>query len=312
MGLVLLVAGLGLLALPALTRQPARRLRPDAWARGSALTLAGGAVVFELAAVLHAAPTVLRTFGVSALASACERLVGPLAPGGPWTGWPATAIAVTVPVLGWVGLARVRAVRGATRIESWLGHHEPFAGHELVVLPTPEVLAVSVPGRPGQIVVSEGLVEALAPVELAVVLRHEAAHLDHRHERYLLLATALEHAFTFLPPVRRSTATLRTALERWADEEATGEDVSQREALRAALLSLSGALDAPELAAFSAAQTVFERVRAMASAPPRPSLLRRVAIYAPGFALGLAVLVATGAWAGEVRLVVAMAGRCAL
>jgi Zn-dependent protease with chaperone function len=311
MGLVLLAAGLGLLALPGLIRRPARRLLPDVWARGTALTLAGGAVVFELAALLHASPTVLRAFGVSALASACERLVGPLAPGGPWTGWPAAAAAVTVPLLAWVGLARARIVRRATHIEPWLGRHEPFAGHELVVLPSPELLAVSVPGGPGQIVVSEGLLEALTPGELGAVLRHEAAHLDHRHERYLLLATALEHAFPFLPPVRRSTATLRTALERWADEEATGEDVTQRQALRGALLGMSGALEAPELAAFSAVQTVFERVRAMESAPPRSSFARHVAVNAPGVALGVAVLVATGAWAGEVRLVLAMAGRCA-
>lgn len=310
MGLVLLASGLALLALPGLTRRLARRLPPEAWARGSALTLAAGAVVLELAALLHAAPTLLRALGVPALASACERVLGPLAPGGPWTGWTAAAVALTVPALGGIGLARARSVRRATRIESWLGRHEPFAGHELVVLPTDEVLAVSVPGQPGQIVVSEGLAEALSPAELRAVLRHEAAHLDHRHQRYLLLATALEHAFPLFPPVRRSTAILRTALERWADEEAAGETPAEREALRDALLGLTGALVAPELAAFSAAQTVFERLRAMEGALPRPSLARHVAVHAPAAAIGLAVLVATGAWAGEMRLLLAMAGRC--
>lgn len=312
MGLVLLAAGLGLLVLPGLTYRLARRMPPAAWARSTGRTLLAGAVVVELAAVIHAAPTILRAAGISALASACERLVGPLAPGGPWTGWPAAAVALTLPALAGVGLARARSVRRATRIEGWLGRHDRFAGYDLAVLPTPALLAVSVSGADGQIVVSEGLVEALSPAELTAVLRHEAAHLDHRHDRYLLLATALEHAFVLLSPVRRSTGALRVALERWADEEATGETTAERVVLHAALLGLSGALAAPGIAAFSAAETVFERLQAMRAAPPRSCRPRYAVVYAPAVVLGLTVTLAGGVWAGDLGMVIAMAGRCAV
>lgn len=310
MALVLLAGGLALLALPGATRRLGRQLDPAEWSRFCALGLAGGAAVLELAAVLAAAPTVLRAAGVTELAAACQRMLGPLAPGGAAVGWAAAAMAVTIPALGALGVARACLSHRTFRIEPWLGEHRAFGDYELVVLPAEEPLALAVDGAPPQIVVTEGLVGALAPEELDAVLRHEAAHLKHRHQRYLLVATALEHAFAFLPFTRRSTAALRAALERWADETAAGEAGEFRAVVRGALLGVTRALVDPAVAAFSAAETVVERLDALEAPPPRPARLRRAAVYAPALVAGAAVLVAFGAWGSEAQAVLAMAGRC--
>ncbi|MGH9242717.1 MAG: M56 family metallopeptidase, partial [Acidimicrobiales bacterium] len=218
---LLAVAGLGLLALPWLARPLGRRLAPSEWSRLCLLAIGAGAAAVEAAAVLLAAPTVLRALGVPALAASCQRMLGPLTPGGPAAGWAAAAVGVTIPVLGAIGVVRARRTCQAARVEPCLGEHRTLDEGELVVLPTPHVLAVSVAGPGGQVVVSEGLVNALSPAQLDLVISHEAAHLANDHHRYLTLATAVEHAFAAFPPARRSTAALRVALERWADEEAT-------------------------------------------------------------------------------------------
>ena len=310
MAAVLVLGGLALLALPGALRRLGRQLPPAEWARLSALVLVVGAAVAEAATVTMAVPTVLRAVGVPALAAACERMLGPLVPGGRGAGWAAAVVAVALPALAAVGALRTRRSQRLFHIEPWLGRHQAFDGYELVVLPTDSPMALAVDGPRPQVVVSEGLCCALSPAELEAVLHHEAAHLAHGHQRYLLLATAVEHAFVFWPLARRSTKALRAALERWADESAAGGGTASRAVVRCALLRVTGALVDPALAAFSAAETVVERLDALGAAPPRPSALRRAGVYLPGLLLGAGVLVLLGVWAGEVRAVVAMAGRC--
>jgi Zn-dependent protease with chaperone function len=308
--LVLLLGGLCLLVLPGGARRLGRQLDPAEWARLSAALLVSGAAVVWLSTVLFAAPTVLRAAGVPHLAEACERMLGPLVLGGPAVGWSALVLAVALPVLSGVGIGRARRDQRWCHVEPWLGEHERFDGHDLVVLPTVEMLAVSVQGCPSQIVVSKGLVDTLSPTELAAVLRHEAAHLEHRHHRFLVVATALEHGFAVLPLVGRSTGALRTALERWADEAAAGEGDVARATLRSALLGVTMAIVDPALAAFAAAETVIERLDALDGDLSRPSAFRHAAVYLPAVAVSAAVLVALGAWAGDVRALLAMSGRC--
>lgn len=307
----LIAGGLALLALPGATRRLGRGLDPAEWSRLCSLALAAGAAVLELAVVLLAAPTVLRSVGVPALAAACERMLAPLTPGGPLAGWSAAALALALPGRSLLGVLRARRSYRTFRIEGWLGEHTTFGAHELVVLPTDEPLALTVDGYAPQIIVSEGLVAVLTGEELDAVLRHEAAHLRHHHQRPLLLATAVEHGFGFLPFVRRSAGTLRIALERWADEEAAGELGQERSTVRGALLGMTRALVAPAaVASFSAAETVMERLDALEAAPPHPSRWRRMALYVPGVLLGGLVLLSLGTWAGEVRALLAMTGRC--
>lgn len=88
-------------------------------------------------------------------------------------------------------------------------------GETLVILDEPAPRAFAVPGRPGTVVVSSGLVRSLTPEERLVVLAHERAHLDRRHHRYTLIA---DLAVAVLPFARPFAASVRHSTERWADE----------------------------------------------------------------------------------------------
>src|SRR5581483_3338883 len=266
--LVLLLGGVTLLALPGAARRLGRQLEPAEWARLCLFALVAGAIAIEAAFVLVAAPTALRAAGVPALAAACERMLRPLTPGGPGIGWTAVGAAVAVPVMAGFGALRTRRTQRRCWIEPWIGQHEPLDGHELVVLPTPMPLALAVSDPHPQIVVSEGLVDVLSPAELDAVLRHEAAHLTCGHHHYLRCAGALDHAFSFVPFARRSTKALRAALERWADESAAGVASSSRATVRSALLEVTRVQIDPAIAAFSAAETLVERLDALDTAPP--------------------------------------------
>jgi Peptidase family M48 len=145
------------------------------------------------------------------------------------------ATAVEVAVLG-LGLTSVlepawqaarcceRVGPPAVRLEPTLGQHQAGDGHDLLVLPNPGLFADGIAGQPSRVVVSGGLVDTPADDELAAVPRHEATHLRHHQERYLLVARVVEHTLGAVPLVRRSAAVLRCALERWADDEAATND----------------------------------------------------------------------------------------
>jgi hypothetical protein len=312
--LVLVASGLALLALPGAARASGRGLHPAEWARLCVAALVGGTFVIEVAALLYAAPTLARLSGIHVLAQLCERMLRPLAPGGSLVGRVAVVVAVMLPLLAALGWWRAQREARSARVESWLGRHEPWGDHELVVLPTAQPVAVSVPPLPrasgGQIVVSEGLVDMVHAVELDAVLRHEAAHLRHSHHLYLAAVAIVDHAFAWFPPARRSTATLRIALERWADEEAAA-GCGSRDVVRDALLTVTVSLVAgPAIAAFSAAETIIERVEALDGDVPRPRLRTHLLLYCPGFLVGATAVVALAAWATGASSVLAMAGQC--
>lgn len=91
------------------------------------------------------------------------------------------------------------------------------AGRRLSVRASDRPFAYAVPGRPGCVVVSTGLLSALKPRERQVVFAHERAHLVARHDRHLLVAALAD---AIVPVLRPLTARLRLATERAADEEA--------------------------------------------------------------------------------------------
>ena len=118
---------------------------------------------------------------------------------------------------------------------------------ELLVLPTPEPVAYAVPGHPGHIVVSAGMLRALDDDERRVLLAHERAHLRHQHHRYVRLADLSASLAPFLAPL---ATRVRFATERWADEEAASEVGDRRLVARALAHAAleSAALPAPEMA----------------------------------------------------------------
>lgn len=310
--LVLLAVGVALLALPGLARPLGRRMAPSEWTRLCAVALGGGAALVELTVVAYALPTVLRAVGAPLLASLCERMLGPLVPGGAAAGWASAVAAVALAAAAAVGARRAARERRALWCEPWFGEHDDRGAYELVVLPTAELVAVSVPAFPrGQVVVSEGLIDTLAPDELDAVLSHERAHLVNRHDRFLLLATAVEHAFAVFPWVRHSTSVLRVSVERWADEDAAGQAPHSRRVVRDALIDVTAALVAePSVAAFSHADTVMERIEALAHPAPRPSRLAHAVLYLPGTGLAAVAAYALLTWGAGMQRVVAMAGTC--
>lgn len=307
MVLLILLSGSLLIALPGLARPVGRRLAPREWSMLCAVALAGGALLIEIGLVLLAAPTVLVALGAPTLASACERLLGPLLPGGPLLGMVAVPPALTMPMLAGLGIRRERRRRGRRALEPWVGDHLEWEGLDVVVLPTDDVVAFSVSHGHPQILVSAGMVAALSRDELEAVLRHERAHLRQGHHRFLGLAAAVDHG---LPLARPSTAALRVALERWADEVAVAGDQAARMALRGALLQATMGTTGPGLAAFSPLETVMERLDALQSPPRRPSRIRRGLLYSPGLAIALVALGASAAWIGDAHVLVAMTSHC--
>jgi len=288
MTLIVSLGGLGLLLLPWFLRSRLTQLSPAEWTRATSISLRSGLGLLQFGLLATAAPTVLGGAGAHELAETCSQVLGPPAPGGDLTGW------TSLGLLGWVLSARwrarrhVRRVTDTTRIEPWLGKHTESGGYDLAVVPAMEPLAYSVPGPHPQIVVSEGLCEAMTAEELAAVIRHEASHLRRGHHRELVLACEIETLFARLPSLARATGVLRLAVERCADEDAIirPEDRHDvRRALTKTAMTLAGAV-----AAFTPAGTIVARLAAL-DHPPVASTVRRaqaVAMIGAPVALGLA------------------------
>lgn len=121
-----------------------------------------------------------------------------------WLGVPALVLAI-------VGLVRVIVVmRGYRRLRHDIAGSVEIADHD-------QPFAFTLPGRGGHIVLSSGLVEMLDEAEQAVVVAHEHAHADNRHDRYLLVAQIAAALVPFLRPLADR---LHFSLERCADEVA--------------------------------------------------------------------------------------------
>jgi Zn-dependent protease with chaperone function len=310
----LLVSALGLLAMPGLLRPFARRLPPAEWATLCALLLATGMIALEVLAVLAATPTVMRAVGLHQIADLCQEALGRLIPGQAPVGWAGFAVATSIPVLGVREVLRVRRARRAVRVgvgpaAERLTQHV----HAVVVVPSDRLVAFSVPGPAPRVVLSRRLAEELTDGELTAVLHHELAHLRNRHDRYLLLASVIEASLGLLGPVRRSTAALRAALERWADEQAAATSGAGRAGLRSALLRVAASMAGvdPRLAAFLTASTMAERIEALQEdAQARGALPRRLSIYAPAVLLLLGAPVLVGAILGQADVLHHLADIC--
>lgn len=139
-----------------------------------------------------------------------------------------------------VGVAAMAA--GVGRRWSFRGRLFPPGTAELVVLPSDTPEAFAVPGRPGHIVVSAGMLRRLDDNERRVLLAHERAHLHRRHHRYVAVANVAAGAVPMLRPLRDR---VHFATERWADEDAADvvgdRRLVARAICRAALVRNDGA-----------------------------------------------------------------------
>ncbi|MFJ9618572.1 M56 family metallopeptidase [Streptomyces noursei] len=143
--------------------------------------------------------------------------------------------------------AELRAARRAADAHGLAG--------DLCVLPESAPDAYALPGRPGRVVVTAGMLRALPPAEREALFAHERAHLAGRHHLFLLAA---ELAAVCHPLLRELRSPLAYALERWADESAAARvgdrQVTARAIGRAALAARTHAA-APRPSAAAAATT---------------------------------------------------------
>ncbi|ATY13114.1 hypothetical protein CU254_23755 [Amycolatopsis sp. AA4] len=124
---------------------------------------------------------------------------------------------------GAFALAAIRLYRHQLRL-----HDRHFADLSIVCraragvwwLPLEEKLAYSVAGKPGLVVLSEGLAKDLSEAELAAVVDHERSHLRGRHHRLVGFAHAVAAALPFVPLARRSPEFAAAAVELSADAAA--------------------------------------------------------------------------------------------
>jgi hypothetical protein len=115
--------------------------------------------------------------------------------------------------VGSAAARRMLALRDAFRLAAAL----PTAGGELAVIDHPERNAYAVPGRPGRIVVSRGLLRGLDAPQRRAVLAHERAHLAHHHHLHHAVAHVAAAAN---PLLHRLPGAVALSTERWADESA--------------------------------------------------------------------------------------------
>jgi hypothetical protein len=125
------------------------------------------------------------------------------------------------------GWRRARALVSAAREARCL----PGSG-QVVVIPDGTADAYTVPGWPGRIVVTAGMLDALAPAEQQVLLAHERAHAAGHHYLFIALSHLAAAANPLLRPV---AAAVGYTVERWADETAAGRCGDRRMTARARL-----------------------------------------------------------------------------
>lgn len=207
-------------------------------------------------------------------------------------------IAAVLLILGAVRVVRVLRARRAT-IRELRAVCSSCGDGELAVVALDAPHAFAVPGRPGRILITRGLLAMLDGDERRVVLAHERAHLQGKHH-WLRGATEVCAAVNpVLIPVREAVAFL---VERCADEHAaavTGSRVLVARALAKAALTGGATPGAtpvwPGVLAFAGCG-VSARVAALHSDPPRPEPLVLSGVLALGVATAVAAVHATAAF----------------
>lgn len=309
---LIILGGLLLLGVPGWASGLSRRGHPADWARqGLALQLTGLALV-EAGLLLWATPALLDLMGATHLALLCRRMFGAVLPSGWLSGAGAGALALAVVWLSARGVWRVRAAQRRMRVERWLGAHNDCEDFDLVVVPTGELVAYTVAGRPPQVVLSRGLLQAVDSAGVEAITAHEAVHVRRRHYRFLLAIGAVEGAFGWYRPAARGTNLIRLMLERWADEEAAVTNSTGRDGLRCVLVTVAMTPVATELAGFGAVDTITERARALSRPVSRWSWAGTAAGYVL-VSLGAVASLGWLAWATWMSiLAVANPGMCVL
>jgi len=232
------------LLVPFLAVPAARRVAAALDPRRATWLLTATAV--GLASCSTAAVALLVVPGASylPLVAVIGELVKPLTVGPPVV---AVALSITAAgLLAWRATVLVTALR---RHRADLRHARLLAGRtdtELAVLRESYPDAYALPGRPGRIVVTTGMLSVLDSAEREALFAHERAHLRGRHH---LIVVVAELAAVFHPALHALREPLRYALERTADEAAAAavgdRGIVGRAIARAALAGRTAPAPAP-------------------------------------------------------------------
>ncbi len=168
----------------------------------------------------------------------------------------------------WVGLSFLAAALSATIrslhvARSWRRHRGADA-HAVHLIDNDHPVAFAQTGRGGGVVVSSGMLALLGSSERQAMLAHEQSHLQHRHDRFLVVGELVAG----IPGLSLTVGRLRHSLERWADEDAAivvGDRVVVARAVARAALGLHGQ-PVPALGMLGA--DVPARVEALLRPPP--------------------------------------------
>jgi Zn-dependent protease with chaperone function len=135
------------------------------------------------------------------------------------------AAAVSLVAAVCAAVRQARALRAARRSARALP-----GGGVLAVIDDDAVDAFALPGRPGRVVVSTGMLAVLDPGERRALLAHEHSHLDGRHHLFRAVTSVAVAANPLLWPFKGA---VRYTTERWADEYAASVVGDRRQAARA-------------------------------------------------------------------------------
>jgi hypothetical protein len=173
------------------------------------------------------------------------------------------ALTFSVGRFAWVALKRGQSVAAAHRLNRRIAD----TGSDLVVLPDIQADAYAVPGRPGRVFVTRGMLTLLTREEYHVMLAHERSHLRHHHDWHrsaVLVASALNPLLVSLP------RTQQWLTERWADEDAArGHDRAVVASALNRAASADRSLRRPGASLALTTNPVDSRVAAMLAEPPR-------------------------------------------
>ncbi|MFD4552998.1 M56 family metallopeptidase [Streptomyces sp. NPDC058469] len=164
------------------------------------------------------------------------------------------------------GLTVVSWRRVRVLVDSWRECRELVVAGDLAVVDDPVPTAFALPGMPGRIVVSSGMLRALSGDERRALLAHERAHLRHRHHLFLLVLQLAAAVHPLLRPLAREGA---FTVERWADEEAAAEVADRTLVAQAVARAALATKRAPQRALAATGGPVPRRVQALL-APPAP------------------------------------------
>lgn len=195
----------------------------------------------------------------------------------------AAALFIAACVAGAVAATRrVKALAQAHRLAAESAADS--AADELVVLPDERPIAHALPGRPGRIIVSTGMLTGLTPAERRALLAHERAHLSRSHHLFVAVVDILAAANPLLRPLRK---VIRYTTERWADELAARAVGSRSVVARAVGKAALATEDATshdtvtsQIMMAAAAGEVPRRVAALLTARPTRRIVSAKTIFA--------------------------------